>query len=105
MKGHALRGRLKQKDAYDIYYSIRNYPEGIEALAEACKPLLAHESAGQGYRVVADKFKTIDSFGPMCVRRFVENTHILGERTPDQWQQDAFGQVDAWLRALGLRQA
>jgi hypothetical protein len=27
----------------------------------------------------------------------------LVRRTADQWQQDAFGQVDAWLRALGLR--
>ena len=26
-----------------------------------------------------------------------------GDRTVDQWQQDAFGQVDAWLSALGLR--
>jgi len=23
--------------------------------------------------------------------------------TPEQWQQDAFGQINAWLRALGLR--
>ena len=28
---------------------------------------------------------------------------MLEERTADQWQQDAFGQVDAWLPALGLR--
>lgn len=103
MKGHALPGRLKQRDAYDIYYSIRNYPDGIEALAEACRPLLDHESGATGYRIVAEKFDTSDGFGPTCVRRFVENTQILGERTPDQWQQDAFGQVDAWLRALGLR--
>jgi len=33
----------------------------------------------------------------------VEGTEILDGRTPEQWQQDAFGQVDAWLRALGLR--
>ena len=26
MKGHAVNGRYKQKDAYDIYYCIRNYP-------------------------------------------------------------------------------
>jgi hypothetical protein len=25
-KGHALQNRLKQKDAYDIYYCIRNCP-------------------------------------------------------------------------------
>lgn len=36
MKGFALENRLKQKDAYDIYYAIRNYPDGIPALAKAC---------------------------------------------------------------------
>ena len=36
---------------------------------------------------------------------FVEETDVLGDRSPEQWQQDAFGQVDAWLRALGLRDA
>jgi hypothetical protein len=40
MKGYALKGRYKQKDAYDIYYCVRNYPEGIDALAAACRPLL-----------------------------------------------------------------
>lgn len=102
MKGFALQGRYKQKDAYDIYYCIRNYREGIVALAEACRPLLLHASGLQGYRHIADKFKQIDDHGPSCVRRFVEETQALDERTPDQWQADAYGQVNAWLRALGL---
>ncbi len=34
MKGYALNGRLKQKDAYDIYYCVRNYPGGIPSLAQ-----------------------------------------------------------------------
>ncbi|CAH0442358.1 hypothetical protein LMG9673_03172 [Ralstonia pseudosolanacearum] len=104
MKGHAIEGRYKQKDAYDIYFCIRNYPEGPDVLAEACRPLLDHPSGAAGYGFIADKFDTVDGFGPTCVRRFVEDTKVLGERSPDQWQQDAFGQVDAWLRALGLRQ-
>jgi hypothetical protein len=33
----------------------------------------------------------------------LEDTQALGERTPEQWQQDAFGQIDALLRALALR--
>jgi hypothetical protein len=103
MKGHALEGRYKQKDAYDIYYCIRNYPDGIGALAEACRPLLDHASGERGYRHIAGKFDTVDGYGPTCVRRFVAGTHMLGDRTPEQWQQDAFGQVDEWLRALGLR--
>jgi hypothetical protein len=103
MKGHAIQGRYKQKDAYDIYYCVRNYPGGPHALAQACVPLLGHASATAGYGFIASKFAAVDSFGPTCVRRFVEDTEVLGERSPDQWQQDAFGQVDAWLRALGLK--
>lgn len=103
MKGHAIEGRYKQKDAYDIYYCIRNYPGGPEVLAEECRPLLGHASGAKGYGLIAGKFDSIDGFGPTCVRRFVEETNVLGDRSPEQWQQDAFGQIDAWLRALGLR--
>lgn len=104
MKGHALNGRHKQKDAYDIYYCIRNYPDGIEALADVCKPLLEHQSGAQGYKFISDKFDDPEGYGPTSVRKFVDETAILDGRTPEQWQQDAFGQVDGWLRALGLRE-
>lgn len=103
MKGYALHGRLKQKDSYDVYYCVRNYPGGVDALADDCRSLLEHSSGREGYGYIASKFDAADSYGPTCVRRFVEDTQILGERTPDQWQQDAFGQIDAWLGALGLR--
>lgn len=103
MKGHALNGRHKQKDAYDIYYCIRNYPDGIEALVDGCKPVLEHASGVQGYKFISDKFDSPDGYGATSVRKFVAETAILDGRTPEQWQQDAFGQVDAWLRALGLR--
>ncbi|WP_312367241.1 nucleotidyl transferase AbiEii/AbiGii toxin family protein [Stenotrophomonas sp.] len=103
MKGYAIEGRHKQKDAYDIYYCIRNYPGGTAALAEACRPVLERSSGAAGYRMIAGKFDTLESYGPTSVRLFVEETAVLGDRTPEQWQQDAFGQVDAWLRALGLK--
>jgi hypothetical protein len=102
MKGHALNGRYKQKDAYDIYYCVRNYPGGPEALAQDCHPILGHASGAQGYRYIVEKFRAVDDYGPTCVRQFVEDTAILGERSTDQWQQDAFGQINAWLKALGL---
>lgn len=105
MKGFALQGRLKQKDSYDVYYCVRNYPGGIDALAGACKPLLDHQSAREGYAHIAQKFDGADGYGPTCVRRFVEDTKVLGDRTPAQWQQDAFGQIDAWLKELGLRES
>ena len=103
MKGFALDGRYKQKDAYDVYYCIRNFPGGPDVLAAACRPLLAHEDAVAGYGHINSKFESLESLGPISVKKFVEETDVLQERTADQWQQDAFGQVDAWLRALGLR--
>ena len=103
MKGHALNGRYKQKDAYDIYFCIRNYPGGPEVLAEECRVILAQASGEVGYRFIDAKFTTVEDFGPTCVKQFVQACQILGDRTPEQWQQDAFGQVDAWLRGLGLR--
>jgi hypothetical protein len=103
MKGYAMAGRYKQKDAYDIYYCVRNHPDGIEALAKECLPLLKHESRTRGFQHIAEKFDSFEAHGPTCVRRFVEDTRALGDRTPDQWQQDAFGQIDALLRAMALR--
>jgi hypothetical protein len=45
MKGFALHGRQKNKDAYDVYFCVRNYPGGIEALARDCAPLLEQDEA------------------------------------------------------------
>jgi hypothetical protein len=103
MKGFALQKRYKQKDAYDIYYCIRNYPGGIDELAMDCRPILELPSGAEGYGYIAAKFDSPDGFGATCVKNFVAESDTLGGRTPDQWQQDAFGQVDAWLRALSLR--
>lgn len=103
MKGSAIHGRHKQKDAYDIYYCVRNYPGGVTALAEACRPLLEVKGGKEGFGRINEKFDGFEGYGPTCVRRFVEEGGALGERSADQWQQDAFGQVDAWLKALGLR--
>lgn len=103
MKGYALDGRTKQKDAYDVYFSIRNYPDGMDALVTECRPLLEHKSGIEGFRHIATKFKHPDDFGPTCVRNFVADSDMVGERSLDEWQQDAFGQVDAWANALGLR--
>lgn len=103
MKGYAITKRDKPKDAYDIYFCIRNFPDGLEALAATTRSLLEIETAREGYLGISRKFRSFDDFGPALVRQFVEGSDVIGERTADQWQQDAFGQVDAWLREIGLR--
>ena len=103
MKGYAIAKRDKPKDAYDIYYCVRNYPGGVDELVSATMPFLKVEAAKKGYCHIASKFRTVEFHGPTSVRQFVEGSSLLGPRTPDQWQQDAFGQVNAWLVGLGLR--
>ncbi|MCY3627936.1 MAG: hypothetical protein F4073_09955 [Rhodobacteraceae bacterium] len=103
MKGFALNNRSKPKDAYDIYYSVRNFPGGIEVLVKQTKDLLAFESAREGYGYINEKFLSIDHLGPRYVRSFLEDDDRTVNWSPDQLQRDAFGQVDAWLKGIGLR--
>ena len=102
MKGYAIAKRQKPKDAYDIYYCVRNYPGGVDGLVSATTPCLKVEAARMGYRSIANKFRTVNDYGPICVRGFVADSPLLEQMTPNQWQQDAFGQVRAWLAGLGL---
>jgi hypothetical protein len=103
MKGYALDGRDKPKDAYDIYFAIRHFKDGPRALAEVCKPLLADPIAKEGFGHIEGKFRNRDAFGPHTVRQFLEESDGLSGMTPDQMQTDAFGQVSLWLSALGLK--
>lgn len=102
MKGYALFGRDKKKDAYDIYYSIYHFKGGVEGLAAECRPLLDDQEARTGFEYIAEKFRNREDFGPMTVRIFLEESTALGEMTADQVQTDAFMRVSALLEALGL---
>ena len=102
MKGYAANGRDKRKDCYDIYFTVRQAAGGPLALAEACRPLLTDPVALLGYQHIAQKFSREDGFGPVTVRRFLQDSQALGDMTPEQVQVDAHRQVRAWLDALGL---
>ncbi len=102
MKGYALVGRDKHKDAYDIYFSVREFEGGPKALADACRPLLEDPVALGGYKRIAEKFENDVAFGPVTVRRFLSDSHALGAMTVEQVQVDAFRQVRAWLDHLGF---
>jgi hypothetical protein len=102
MKGYALVGRDKHKDAYDIYFSVRQFEGGPDALADACRPLLDDPVALKGFKCIAGKFTDGTAYGPVTVRRFLDDSAALGGMTPDQVQLDAFRQVKAWLDRLGM---
>ncbi len=104
MKGFALDGRDKPKDAYDIYYCVRNFPGGPIALADACRPLLNEPVARDGYSRIAAKFGAEDAFGPHTVSLFLGESGGFDNMSADQVRVDAYRQVRAWIQALGMSQ-
>lgn len=101
MKGYALTGRDKLKDAYDIYYLVRSFDGGPAALAEVCRPLLKVDTALEGFQKIAQHFKHENDFGPATVCRFLSESDLMDGMTDDQLKLDAYQQVAAWLRELG----
>jgi len=90
MKAQALVGRLKEKDAYDIYYSLENFPGGLDELVESFRPFLSHPLVLEGLSILEDKFRSPDHVGPVFVVNF------LGETDPGvraRIQRDAFERV------------
>jgi hypothetical protein len=99
MKGMAMETRIKEKDAYDIYYSLLNYPGGIDALAEEFKPHLHLGLVKEGLQKIAGKFSSERAFGPKSVADF-EGTDDPEEQ--ERIQRDAYERVNALLGKLGL---
>jgi len=102
MKGYALTGRSKSKDAYDIYYVVRQFEGGPEQLAQDCKPLLENDIAVKGYQNIAGKFTHLNDFGPETVRRFLVESGGTEGRSEAQVLQDAYAQVRTWLNGIGM---
>ena len=103
MKGYALEGRNKQKDAYDIWFCISNYREGFEQLAKDCLPLLEEAEAKKAFVFISKKFRKEDDFGPVTVRQFLEKSpDKWGKLTLDQIQSDAYFRVSKFCRLLGI---
>lgn len=98
MKGMALDDRLKEKDAWDIYYCVQNYPGGLDALAEAVRPFLSNTLVKEGLQKIAKHFASISHLGPQSVADF-EGLTEMEER--ELIQRDAFERVGYLLRTLG----
>lgn len=99
MKSIALSERLKEKDAWDIWFCLRNYPGGVDALAEIFKPHLAHGLVREGLLRLAEKFASTDHVGPTMVANF-EMAQEREQRA--SIQRDAFERVDYLLKQLGI---
>jgi len=96
LKSLALRIRGENKDAYALFYMLRNYQDGISSVAAELKPLLGDEIAKRALDYLREDFETTNSIGPRRVAEF-----LFGQ-PDDITQADAVGFVKELLVASGL---
>jgi hypothetical protein len=97
MKAQALNGRLKEKDAYDIYFCLRHYPDGIQGLTEAFKSFPSNKLIDEGLNILQEKFSSPEHIGPVFVVDFLGETD---RDTRELIQRDAYERVTALLESL-----
>jgi hypothetical protein len=101
MKGMALWERYKEKDAYDIYFTLLHYPGGIDELVKIIKPFKSNKLVTEGLGKIRAKFKSIDAPGPVWLINFED---VDEEEERERLKRDAYERVNAFLDALGIEE-
>jgi hypothetical protein len=99
MKGMALADRLKEKDAYDIYYCVLHFPGGIDALTEAFRLHASHGLVQEGLRKIGEKFASPQHTGPKHVADFLE---IENAEERELLQRDAYERIHSVIERVTL---
>lgn len=98
MKAHAIAGRDKPKDSYDLCYCLQNNPDGPQAFAAAWKQRLADKNVAKAVAILREKFASVKAFGPQQVVEFLNATS--DEERAIQARR-AFELVQQFLRLIG----
>ena len=85
LKSLAFQLRGENKDAYDLYYLVRNYGSGIDDIADRLKPLLGDPSAQQAVNALKQDFLSHQGIGARRVAEFIHGT------SDDDIQADVVG--------------
>jgi hypothetical protein len=100
LKSLALFDRRARKDAYDIYYYLKNHPGDLDEIVEEFQGFLDHELVREGLQRLAMCFSSVNSEGPRFVADFME---IQDTEERQRLQRDAYEHVDYLLERLGLK--
>lgn len=87
LKALAFGERGYNKDAYDLYYVIRHYGEGVQDVAGRLTPLLDDPGAMKALNLLRRRFRTVDAPGPSRAAAF------LGREDDDDLRADVRGFV------------
>jgi len=99
MKGMALWERYKEKDAYDIYFTILNYKGGVNKLIKIFNPVKSNNLIKEGLGKIGAKFDDINTIGPSWIVKFLE---IQDKEEADRIKRDAYERINFLLEKIGI---
>ena len=73
LKALAFHQRGENKDAYDLYYVIRNYGGGVDDVFRCLSPLLEEVETKEALEILTRDFMDPDGVGPIRVAQFQYN--------------------------------
>ena len=101
MKGMCMWDRYKEKDAYDIYFTILHYPGGINELVKIFQSFKSNKLVREGLGKIKAKFKDINAPGPVWLINFEE---IDDKEEKERVKRDAYERINAFLDTLGIEE-
>ena len=69
MKAHAIGGRDKPKDTYDLCYCLEHFPGGMESSRRNGKTQ-QEKNIVKAVEILREKFASVDAFGPQQLVEF-----------------------------------
>lgn len=93
----AAMGRGKAKDAYDIYFVIKHYAGGVEALAKEFDAVRDRPMVKEMKEKLSDKFGSEDHAGPKDVSDFMD---LMDDEEIALIKRDAYEQVQALIERI-----
>lgn len=95
LKALAFSLRGENKDAYDLFYVIRNFGTAVQEVADLFRPILDDTHTEEAISILRRDFTAHNGLGPRRVAQF-----LTGE-PDDTIQAEVVGHIDSLLRALG----
>jgi hypothetical protein len=97
LKALAFEKRSENKDAYDLFYVLKNYGRGVADVAARFLPLMDELEATEALQHLRSNFGQPNALGPRAAAEFIHGA------LEDATQADVVGFVDQFLRTVGPR--
>jgi hypothetical protein len=97
MKAHALAGRDKPKDSYDLCYCLENFPGGLEKLATEWRARREEKHVAKAIAILREKFESVGTFGP---QQLVQFHNAASREEQDMQARRAYELVQRFLEII-----